>query len=82
MSSTVDLTDQTLSESNQTIGELVRLLLSRDGVAVIALQPDRLTMTTLNPRVACADEDLATALLSAGWSGEDVLAFLDQRRKG
>lgn len=76
----VDLSDQDLESTDRALGELVRMLLSRDGIALLVFRADGNVVTTLSPSTV-QSEDLATALLGeAEWSEDEVMDFLNHRR--
>lgn len=76
----VDLSDQDLESTDRALGELVRMLLSRDGIALLVFRADRNMVTTVSPSTV-QSEDLATALLGeAEWSEDEVMDFLNHRR--
>jgi len=76
----VDLSDHDLESTDRALGELVRMLLSRDGIALLVFRADGNVVTTLSPSTV-QSEDLATALLGeAEWSEDEVMDFLNHRR--
>lgn len=76
----IDLSDLSVEEFQNRLGAFVQLSLQRSGACVLVAR-SALEICLLDPSVlnTVPDEDMATALLQAGWSEEDVLRALEKR---
>jgi SpoU rRNA methylase family enzyme len=79
--STLDLSDFPIDQAAETVGQLVSLCLRSRRACLLIQRPDG-AVTVVDPRVldAVSDEDMATQLLVSGWSEEDVMHYLSNRR--
>lgn len=78
MSSPVDLTDLSLREARERVGELLFMLLQKDRVAILVQREDGI-LTTVGPTFLSSEDPVALAvfLLGAGWSENQVEDFLE-----
>ena len=79
MATDVDMTDLSLREARERVGEMVEMSLRKDRAAILVLREDGV-ITTIDPTVlrSLPVDEIVEALLLAEWSDDQIEEFLTQ----